>query len=674
MTITVFAQNKEVDSLKILLKNHTLYDDTTKINALNNLAFDYAAIDPAQGLTYANQSIVLCLKLKNNQKLGTAYNYKALNYASLGKDTLAIRWYGQAIKLAKANFNKPGEAKALNNLAILYTNMAEYKKALDLRLNALNIFEGLKDKKSLGAIYNNIGVTYLYMANYPQALIFYFKALEMAQFAGDQQGQARYLMNIGLVYKKLGNYGNTFRYYQRALQLYQMLGDKTQTATILENMGAAYDEKGQHQKALTLYTQALSINRKIKFKRGEADDLTDIGIVYSNLKQYSPAFNYLKQALVLYKQSPDDNAMAVAYNELADILVNSPDSALVNFGVPLKNRYNSAEKYALDVVKISRESGAAEREMNGWQTLSIIHEKQNRYPAALNDYKKYTTLKDSIFNDEKKIAIKRAEIQFEADKKEALAAADIQKEKIIKNAIAAGSAIVFVAALALFISYKRRRDALQSQNDLLYRAKVTETEMKILRLQLNPHFIFNSLNSISNYITKNDIQKADYFLAKFSALMRGMLENSEEREISLTEELRMTELYMQLEAARLNNKFTYEIKVDPGIDPDATMIPPLLLQPFVENSIWHGFAEKEGAGHIEIDVALENMLLRFSVTDDGVGRKHKAQTGKKSFGVKITADRLALLNGAHYTNAGVSLTDLEKGTRVELSLPYQTEF
>lgn len=671
ITITVFAQIREIDSLESLLKR-SIVNDTTKINFYNNLAYDYAYIDPTRGLSYANQSIALCLKLGINNKLGTAYNYKALNYTSLGNDSMAITWYHKAIAFARGIGNRKSEGKALNNLAILHTNRAEYKKALEFRLSALSIFQELHDQKAVGSMFNNLGVTYLYLADYPQALSCYFKALAIAQLLDDRQGQAKALMNIGLVYKKLGNYANTFRYYQKALFLFRELGDEHQMADILANMGSAYDEHGDHHKALDLFNQALSINRKNKLKREQGSNLADIGIVYSNLKQYSSAYQSLQKALELYKDSPDNNSLAVIYNELANVLLITPDSSLQAFGINSRKRYTEAEKYAFKGIRVSKESGSTEREMAGWQILSTTHEQQKKYDQALSDYKKYTTLKDSIFNDEKTLAIKRAEIQFEADKKEALMAAAIQKEKIIKNVLVAGCIFVIITSVALFVSYKKRRDALQAQKDLAYQSKATETEMKVLRLQMNPHFIFNSLNSISNYISKNDFKTADYFLAKFAGLMRSILENSEEREISLKNELEMSERYMQLEAARLGHEFIYDIKMADDIDPGETLVPPLILQPFLENSIWHGIARKEDNGHILIEVNRDGDLLTLVITDDGAGRQQKPNTNKKSLGVKITADRLALLNTGNSTNVGVSITDLEKGTRVEIKIPYKT--
>ena len=277
---------------------------------------------------------------------------------------------------------------------------------------------------------------------------------------------------------------------------------------------------------------------------------------------------------------------------------------------------------------------------------------------------------------------KEDSLQASHDKKALLAKAEINRQSTIKNAIGWGSLILLIAALISFIFYKKRRDAKQMQQEAEFKTEVADTQMKALRAQMNPHFIFNSLNSISDYIAKNNVQEADKYLSKFAKLMRMILENSEQKEVLLTDDLKALELYMQLEALRMNNKFSYEIKVDEDINKENILVPPLILQPFVENSIWHGIAKKEGQGKILIHIKKEGAdMINCIVEDDGIGRKQSVnikmavpQQEKSSLGVKITQSRIDILNKIKNSKAAVELSDLAQGLRVEVKLPLATDF
>ena len=200
--------------------------------------------------------------------------------------------------------------------------------------------------------------------------------------------------------------------------------------------------------------------------------------------------------------------------------------------------------------------------------------------------------------------------------------------------------------------------------------------MKALRAQMNPHFIFNSLNSIADYIDKNQTETASDFTAKFAKLMRMVLENSEQKEIPLSEDLKALELYMQLERFRLKNKFNYQIRVDENIDKDNTLIPPLILQPFVENSIWHGIAKKDGHGEIIISIQKDDDMINCIVEDDGAGIKESIIIAdeKKSLGMKITKARIDIINKQKSANASMNITNKEKGVRAEVKLPLELSF
>jgi len=234
----------------------------------------------------------------------------------------------------------------------------------------------------------------------------------------------------------------------------------------------------------------------------------------------------------------------------------------------------------------------------------------------------------------------------------------------------------------LLKSKLKAEEALRKQREAELQQRISQTEISALRAQMNPHFIFNCLNSIQYFAARNDADSASEYLSKFSRLIRLVLENSRSEKVTLHNELETLRLYIEMEAMRFRDKFSYAINMNQEIDSEQIQIPPLLLQPFVENSIWHGLMHKEEGGSVRIDVTQPTeQLLRVEITDDGIGRaqaaeyKSKSATSNKSFGMKVTAERIELINQLYNTTAKVQIVDLKNqigeaiGTKVVVEIP-----
>lgn len=230
--------------------------------------------------------------------------------------------------------------------------------------------------------------------------------------------------------------------------------------------------------------------------------------------------------------------------------------------------------------------------------------------------------------------------------------------------------------------FKRRLQQSEKEKQVAeLQQQKTELEMQALRAQMNPHFIFNSLNSINRFILQNNRQEASEYLTKFSRLTRLILQNSQSALISLESELEALRLYLELEALRFDHHFDYEINVDNDLDISVIKVPPLIIQPYAENAIWHGLMHKQEKGHLAITIFEQEGLLCFKITDDGVGRKKavelksKSASLHKSMGMRITVDRLAMLKSNPPNKAPVVITDLvlpdgsPGGTEVLLRIP-----
>ncbi|MBX2921959.1 MAG: histidine kinase [Chitinophagaceae bacterium] len=249
------------------------------------------------------------------------------------------------------------------------------------------------------------------------------------------------------------------------------------------------------------------------------------------------------------------------------------------------------------------------------------------------------------------------------------------------------TSIIILLTIALILFFiKQRIKAIRKQEQVKreYEKKITETEMQALRAQMNPHFMFNSINSINNFILKNDTENASDYLAKFSRLMRLILDNSRSEWIPLENEMKALELYIELEAVRFDNAFSYTIHIAPGINMQKALVPPMIIQPYVENAIWHGLMHKKEPGaRLVINVTKDNNQLLIEIKDNGIGRKEaaalksKSATRQKPQGMKITAERMDMVNKIYDSNAAAIITDIEDtegnalGTSIVITLQYK---
>jgi len=225
---------------------------------------------------------------------------------------------------------------------------------------------------------------------------------------------------------------------------------------------------------------------------------------------------------------------------------------------------------------------------------------------------------------------------------------------------------VLFFTLIIYLIYRLRIRSIRKTEALktAFNKKIAEVEMRALRAQMNPHFIFNCLNSINRYIVKSDAQTASLYLTKFSKLIRLILDNSEGKNVMLSQELEALKLYIEMEALRFDHKFTYQIELAEGVSVDTIEVPPLIIQPYVENAIWHGLLHKETAGKLLISIHTERDMLVCKIEDNGVGRekakefKSKSATSRKSMGMKITEDRISILNEHASEKSSVEIVDL----------------
>ncbi len=682
------AQNK-LDSLYKALREHP-GPDTLRLQLLNAAAFALYNVNPDSGVILSGEAVILSQRLGNKMQLAVSYRNKGLNYYAMGNDSLALQAYDQSLQLERSIGNPKGVGKTLHAIGLVYNSKSDYDKAIDYHSQAMAIFSRLKDENSIANSANSLGTNYMFLGDYMKAIMYYQQALKVYIGENNEKGMGQEYTNIGIVYRRMSDPAKAIEYNRKALACYTGSGDILVRARLLENMANAYDDMGSGEEALKYYKAALAINESLRNNRGIASNSLNIGIAYNGRGDYEKSFIYLNQGLKLYRELGDKNSTAIALSELGKACLQAPPAVLKGQDIKAGERYSVAERNERAALGLAEQIGAVDNQRDIWDYLARIYEANGETAAALDAYKHYLLMKDSVVNDSTRQKISGLILQFEHEKKEAalkagfdkeqaIAAAQLGREQLVSRLVTAILAVFVLAVVVSAWFYKRKRETEQLQQAAERRSEIAELEMKALRSQMNPHFIFNSLNSISDYILKHRTEEACEYLARLARLMRLILENSQHREVAVSDDIYAMRLYIDLESMRLSKGFSYRIEVDETIDMDNTYIPPLILQPFIENSIWHGLAGESGReGQLAVGLYKKEGMLYCIVEDNGVGRitsAAKLNTGvdrKRSFGMKITADRIAMLNKTQPHPASMAVTDLEEGTRVEIWLPLMT--
>lgn len=638
-SVSAYSQSKVLDSLFAELKKANT--DAKKVELLNLISSEYVENDPAKMMEYADK----------------------------------------ALKLAEQHKLKQGEAEAWFNKGNSNIMLSRYTEALKSFTNAQEIYEVLlkgettnKEKlnNGLAKTYGSIGVVCSEQNNYAKALEYYFKALKIYRETKQENIVLRLYNNIGIVYKTQEEYGKALEYFNKALVIQKKIEDNTSGITIT-NIGNIHLAQGNSEKAFQSYNEALEIFKKHENKRGLAELYNNLGNYYEKMGNKAEAEKSYRNALAIFESVGENYGASASLAYLGDYYA--------------KQKQNKeALAYLEKSSKLAEEIGVLEQVKSSELSISEIHESNGNYAEALKHYKKYSTAKDSINNAESIKSIVREEMNYEMERKAELQKAESEKKQAIylekskrtRQLILFGAlTVVFVLGI-IFLIYNRR----QLKKTLTLEKDLAEYEQKALHLQMNPHFVFNCLGSISSFIVQNGTDSAIKYLSKFSKLMRLTLEYSKESLIPIDKEIEGLQNYLELEQLRFNKMFDFSITKDPNIEDDMA-IPPLLLQPFVENAIMHGIVPKKEKGNINVHFGLIDDKLVCTVTDDGIGfskskeMKENSVTVHKSMALEITRKRLEVIQAFTSKTSKVEIKDVFDelgklhGTRIILNLPVQ---
>lgn len=617
-----------VDSLKQILKFSKI--DTVQVNLLNKIADKFKESNPDSTIYYTKKATLLATKIRYDFGQATA----DLNF---GNAEIVLGDYKSAMK----NFRKAEK---------IFLKLLESDDESSIKLQ----------KNGLAKAYASQGIVYSQESKYFDAIDYYQKSLSIYEETNNKPSICRVLNNIGIVYKSQLNYTKALEYFEKGLLVQQEIGEQSAAVT-LTNIGVIYAEQGNKLQVLNYFNRAKKIFEKSDNKRGFALLNNYYGDFYLKEKNYVKAQKYYQEALKLY-----------------DYLQNKFGSSLVlynlgNLNLELK-KFDTALELANKSLNQANEIGVLDQIYHTEKLLSDLYALKNNQERSFFHYKNYITARDSITNQESAQKILRAEMESEYKSKTAL----FESEAKRKNQLLFLSIIgAFLLIGLLFVMFNR----MQIKKRLTLQKEVAEYEQKALHLQMNPHFVFNCLSSISSFIVQNGTYSALKYLSKFSKLMRLTLEYSKGALIPIDKEIEGLQNYLELEQLRFHNKFIFSVNATDKVEFNMA-IPPLLVQPFVENAILHGMVPKEGDGCIDVLFDVENGQFICKIQDDGIGlteskvMKENSVKAHKSMALDITKKRLEIMEATTDQKATIEINDMKKnnqicGTEVILRLPIQ---
>lgn len=571
----------------------------------------------------------------------------------------------QALALATRIGNARAMADAHNNLGWLETqqgHIAEATKHLEI---ALEGFRRIGNPGFTSIAHSNMGWLADKQGDRAGALKHFEEALDQATLATDSASMAVLLYSIGTTYNKMQEFGRARTYLERSLAIEEKLGRPNKQGNCLMAIGNAWRSEGETPKAMELYQRAAVLFSSTNNHYGSGMVQENSGDIFLESVP-KKALPYYQRALAHY-----------------DTLHSAADKAYILQRIGMAyaglKRYTEAEASYTEGMLLAEQSGSTELVMDLHLSLAELAVKQSKSDVAIVHYQRHMALKDSLRSEASERELMRLRATFETEQAEqenallktenALSRANEARLKARWTTAAAISVGLVLLLALLYRNYRQRgrhtkeverfnaelqaqRDQVQHMNDLL--------ELKILRSQLNPHFIHNCQNSAVAMVKEGRNVEALAYLQGLSKLMRMVLEHSVNDRITVEEEMAFLRLYVKLESLRLPG-LQFEVDADRELLDDEAELPALLVQPFVENALWHGLAEKEGPRQLSIRFSATDKGMRCVVRDNGMGRNGHSSNpdGHRSLGTELTNERLQLLTHRLQQKGRFTIHDLK---------------
>lgn len=563
--------------------------------------------------------------------------YKDINLylRSFRRDTIKLK---HLINKFEENNYLVGKAYAENLLGIQYRNFSLYQQAIAIHKKALTTSEKAKSIEFRVFSLNMLGVGYRKMDANRTALDYNYEALKLAETVanpslGLKRSIAVSLNSMGNIYLLLKQYDLAVERFKKSQEIESSIGNQLGLAINYQNIGYARDAQGKTAEALSYFKKSLSLNNKINNAFGKIICNSSVANIY--IKQGRP-----QEAITLINNNFD------AVKKLGNKEYLSYYYLNLGWAQSKLKQFAEAEENIKKGLEIAKKYNFASEQSYAYSHLSELYEQKEEYKKALEYYKISDEFESKISNERNTQYVNDLIIKYDSERqnneiKSLAKQNEITRLQLVKNRniwIIVLVSFLFLIAVLYFL-YRQR--LLQKEKRIL------TLEQDVLRIQMNPHFIFNALNSIKHYIINNEQKNAVHYLNKFSKLVRKILESSSVKEVTLQEELETMDLYMNIENIRFSNEINYEINVDENLDLTGIKVPPLILQPFLENALWHGLSSKKGEKKIAMSVYKpSDNFIQIDIEDNGIGRtaskeiKSNKVINKKSIGIELTKERL----------------------------------
>src|SRR5690606_3611775 len=498
-----------------------------------------------------------------------------------------LRFKAKSIKYPEA------EWYAMNFLGIVYRNVSHYNKALETHQKAHELAELIGNIEMEVISMNMIGVVYRRMDFIKPALDYHKKALDIANKVENPSKDLKASIavsqnSMGNIYMTLKQYDLAIKEFEKSLILEKEANNRLGLAINYQNLGYADEAQGKLDLALKNYKRSLDYNNQIGSEVGRAICYNSIGQVYIKQKKYADAKIIIEEGLKKSLQIKDQFYIALSYINLgwAQLKMSQYEPAEKN----LKTGLAIAENYSLKTAIVDANT-----------KLSELYNESGNHKEAMSHYKDAIELEKTIFNERNMQYVSDIIIAYENQAKTNEIKALASENEFVKSKLERNQKIFWFTLLGLIVmaglvlAFNRNQQLKQEK-------QILTLEQDMLRSQMNPHFIFNSLNSIKLYIINNEKENAVYYLNKVSKLILKILIASTEKEMSLEDELDTMKLYMNIENIRFSNEIDFQIDVENAINISNIRVPSLILQPFLENALWHGLSSKEDDKHIRLQV------------------------------------------------------------------------